>query len=462
MAAPTLRASPGAPYHCSMRSKAVLAPVLAVWAIAPAMAGCESEGLSPAPLPPIGSTSPGPTSPPNPNARPLEHPHPVASYLMESTIAAGLEVQRCKFLTVPDEGVKLNRATMEFTEGSHHVVLYLTAYTADKVPTVDAQGVPRDTSGVFDCPYGPGSWNTVRGVTGAGSGAPQNVVDLPLDVALTLPPRSLLLLNSHYINAAPVPLATQVKLALYGIPEAQVRQEAGFASFPDNYIRVLPFAKGSTRMRCPIPQDITVLMVGGHMHKHGVTLAANLLDPQGAAVQQLYETNDWQHVRGHWWHPGVQVKAGSWFEFQCDYVNQTPGEVLYGQTTENEMCVLLSMYYPWDPMMDACATDTMPGSGGNAGIYFGTGTATCKDTMSCLLEAKPPEQDDGESSIACMQASCPGSGPAVSALYVCEPHSLSADCDSVCHASTAALTCKQCLLAKCAADVSACDAAACD
>src|SRR6185503_15305269 len=71
---------------------------------------------------------------------------------MANTIAPGEEFERCQFFVVPPGGLNLNRERTRYLSGSHHVLLYATAYTA--VPTANLQQELVDTSGEFDCSAG--------------------------------------------------------------------------------------------------------------------------------------------------------------------------------------------------------------------------------------------------------------------------------------------------------------------
>ena len=69
---------------------------------------------------------------------------------MTATIPAASEVEYCKFVQIPATWV--TRDQIEFTTGSHHVLVYQTGYTS--IPTQKDDGTLVDTSGVFDCSDG--------------------------------------------------------------------------------------------------------------------------------------------------------------------------------------------------------------------------------------------------------------------------------------------------------------------
>jgi hypothetical protein len=60
-------------------------------------------------------------------------PDNVLELQMQATIPAATEVEYCKFVEIPDTWV--TRDHIEFTAGSHHVLVYQTGYTA--IPKAD-------------------------------------------------------------------------------------------------------------------------------------------------------------------------------------------------------------------------------------------------------------------------------------------------------------------------------------
>src|SRR5262249_23815223 len=73
-------------------------------------------------------------------------------YRMVPNIPAGKEVEHCQFFQVPPEGLNVSSSEVRFTTGSHHVLMYITPYTA--IPTHNDRGEAVDTTGVFDCSTG--------------------------------------------------------------------------------------------------------------------------------------------------------------------------------------------------------------------------------------------------------------------------------------------------------------------
>src|SRR5262249_12872726 len=145
-------------------------------------------------------------------------------YAMTSSLAAGQEIERCRFFTTPPEGYYVQRDQVRYTPGSHHVLLYKTPYTG--VPTQDMRGQQHDTSGVFDCAQAaPAAWPATGIISGAQSFDADSLVDLPADVGIKAPGGTVLLMNPHYLNASPQALEPPARINVYTTPADQVKQE---------------------------------------------------------------------------------------------------------------------------------------------------------------------------------------------------------------------------------------------
>src|SRR5262245_53830852 len=86
-------------------------------------------------------------------------------YGMVSTLDPGQEIERCKLFVAPPDGLYVNRESVRYTAGSHHVLLYLTSYAS--FPDTDKHGKPIAPEEVVDCPEGaPADFNITSVVAG--------------------------------------------------------------------------------------------------------------------------------------------------------------------------------------------------------------------------------------------------------------------------------------------------------
>jgi hypothetical protein len=364
-------------------------------------------------------------------------------YTMSTTIAAASEDERCQFVQTTED-LWVNSEAIRYTPGSHHFILWNTSYTS--IPTVNNDGQTIDTTKVFDCVGGPAvEWKVDQFVGGAQSAnAATMLSDLPPSVALHIAAGSVLMMDLHVLNASPTAMNPNVYINLNTIPKSQVTQEAGIYFFYNPFILVLPNASAHARMSCPATSNVTLTTGQTHMHKWGLGGTASLEDSSGNVVQKLYTSTVWEDPPVTLWPAGtLTLQAGQRIDYSCNYENTGTTDVIQGPSAAvNEMCVFAGAYYPRDPKFETCSTSGSWDDLSNAATYIGTGTATCAATLECIQGAMGQQTSDAL--FGCMVNSCPGVASPLTAAFDC----ISANGND---AQT-----------KCAAQISACEAASCN
>lgn len=379
------------------------APMMAVAMAAVGMAvGCGEDA---APLPPLIDPPPAGEG---------------VQIAMTSTIAAHFETERCMFYRVPAEGLYVNREEIRYTPGSHHVLLFKTAYT--EVPTKTRGGKIVDTRGVFDC--GENGATADWEIAGAAGGAqsadgPPGVDGLPSDTAFKIDGGTLLLVNAHYLNAGDKPLQARIFINLYTIPAAQVKREAGIFFLYNPFIHIAAQTSNEAREVCPLATDVTLVNAQSHMHARGVDYVADLLDASGSKLQEIYTTRTWQHVVSKQMDPPLTISAGQKIDFRCSYTNNETHDINQGRTTRDEMCMFLGLYYPKDTKSEVCSM-TSDWSGRYLGAnWIGNGTASGLQTASCLQTATASGSAEPGAVDACVVNACPGISAETSTAVRC-------------------------------------------
>jgi len=293
---------------------------------------------------------------------------------MTATIPPAAEVEYCRFVTIPETWV--TRDAVDFTAGSHHVLVYQTTYA--EIPTGKLDGTPVDTSGVFDCSDGPtNGWSITKVIGGSQNRTGESILSFPAGVAART--GGVLLMNVHYRNASDVPLSTDVRVTFDTLAPEAVEQEGDVLFIYNPLIAVPPGGTARAHLRCPIYRDITIANVQSHMHARGVGFAARI--DNGAS---FYENDRWEGVPVQSYDQ-LTVAAGSKLDYYCDYRNTGGSPIYMGPRTGDEMCTLFGSYYPADPRTAACLDE--PGRV-HGGEWIGQGTATCLATMQCMQQAQ--------------------------------------------------------------------------
>lgn len=374
---------------------------------------------------------------------------------MTSTIEPGQEIERCKLVVAPPEGLAIHRDEVRFTAGSHHVLLYKTPYK--ELPTKNRRGLPVNAAEVHDCNDGPAAeWDVDGLVAGSQSFEGDTLLGtLPEGVALMIEPGTVLVMNTHYLNASSEVLEADARINLHTVAPEHVETEAGMLFFYNPFIRVPANGSASARMQCRIHDDISVVRVQSHMHRRGVGFVANLVGA-GDATQEIYTNTEWEQVAAKSFEPFLHVEAGQAIDFRCDYANPEGRDVMQGLTTRDEMCALVGPYFPRDPYIGKCLDE----NGIYANTWVGSGTASCAATLACIAEARPIEEDGGNDFYGCVVNSCPGVAIEVSDVLRCDKSKGLGACKSAC--ATSAEDCASCMATACVPQLSACQAAACD
>jgi hypothetical protein len=351
---------------------------------------------------------------------------------MDVAIAPGQETEQCQYVVV-DQEVDITRFEHVYTRGSHHLLLYQTDLAPSAV-----------TAERFDCT---GAQFTELGVAGIAYAAQVPAGDLayPTDVGLRAEAGSVLLVQTHYLNASSEPLEAQVRLNLwFAAQPAPVL--AGTLFFYDWAIHVPAGQPATAHMRCAIPEDVTLVFGMSHMHKRGVGYRATLEGAGGnAAPTELFATTEWEGVEPRRYAPAMAVEGGSTIDYRCDFQGEAGRTIVEGPSADaNEMCMFIASYYPrLDQPTELCAG---PGSG----PVF-TGTKTCNETLSCVRGAGV----DAVASEACLVDTCAASSAPAVELMKC----VNFQCGAACAQGQA--QCDSCALNTCGAQLNGCYDAGC-
>jgi hypothetical protein len=341
---------------------------------------------------------------------------------MTVEVPAGDEQIRCQYIPVPPGGIDAAGFSHRYTPGSHHLLLYPTDLSAD--------AAPREP---FDC-LSRGDLHQV-GVAYGGS-EPEGSQEFPPGVAMELAAGSVVLLESHYLNASDTPLTGNVELVVYP-STVPVTVHAGTLFFYDWAILVPPSpATGVARMQCAIDTDIELQFASSHMHRRGTEFHSTLIG-DGTQIP-LHSTTDWATPEASVFDPPLQVHAGQRVELECRYQNDRPHEVIEGESADrDEMCIFTASYWPrLDPASEACL------GRGSAPVL--AGDRTCAETVACLDTTTDPTAIQH-----CLHATCAGSAGALTELIGCIEFEHCGDDP-------------QCIATQCLAPWSACETATCD
>ena len=330
-----------------------------------------------------GSEEPAPT----PATEGLLAPPPTGQgvqFAMNTRMDPGTEGEHCLFVQAPPEGLFVNRDEVRFNAGSHHVLLYETAYTTIPTTRDDGSTFEQDENGVFDCSDGAtDGFSVTKLIAGSQNADGDAFLRFPEGVAMPVTPGRVLLINAHYINASSEILEPQVRINLHTIPEEEVTTEGDILFWYNIFIKVDAQSQSRARMRCMLHSDITLMNVQSHMHRRGTGYSA-----EAVGSEPFYTNDAWENVPVKNFEGGMELAAGTWVDYQCDYTNTGSTDVVQGARSTDEMCMLIGAYYPADQATSRCVPDPeKPDVAGNLGAeWVGNGQATCAETFTCIQQ----------------------------------------------------------------------------
>ena len=257
----------------------------------------------------------------------------VQIHLKPFAIAPGKEREIFSTTTLgTSEDLMVNKIEVAQPEGSHHFIIYQL-----KEGEVPPEGI-RDLD--------PTNLLQAIGIFGrqfiVGSQSPFAVLDFPEGVVIPMPANVVYELNSHFVNVSGEnTLIGEVYINLHTIPQEEVEHVAKPIFISNFGFEIAPGATVTTGMDWTLREDVKVVMLSSHMHRHGKQFE---ILKGGVSI---YQSLDWADPKTLYYNPPLSVKSGELVRFECTHENDDKDfTIRFGFTAENdEMCILLGYYY---------------------------------------------------------------------------------------------------------------------
>jgi hypothetical protein len=148
----------------------------------------------------------------------------------------------------------------------------------------------------------------------------------------------------HLQNATDNPITAHTGMRIDYVEATPSLIRAGFVGF-DNRALTIPAHSDAAmnEMSCVLDKDLDVFAVLGHMHKHGTHIDVS----RGAAAgaEMLYEET-WNFDAQPVAPVTMKLHSGDNLFVRCSYRNDGDTALTYGESSDNEMCVLVLYYSP--------------------------------------------------------------------------------------------------------------------
>jgi len=218
--------------------------------------------------------------------------------------------------------------------GTHHTVLML--------------GAPDGPDGVVDC----NSALVKPAIYGSGIGT--SSLDLPDGVAVHVRPGQQLLLNLHLFNASDTTLTGTSGIEVLEARPETVQHEAGVVLTGKAQGLQVPPNLSTQVGRCTTPANVTVFAVAPHMHTLGRHMKVSYANANGSGGRVLHDQPyDFDEQRFALLEPALVTTAGGRLTIECTYMNPTGNTVVFGESSNQEMCYALAFVYP-PPLVEQC------------------------------------------------------------------------------------------------------------
>jgi len=242
------------------------------------------------------------------------------------TMPAGTEGYVCARATVPYD-MYINEYRPIAPPGTHHTAL-----------SIAPRSGPDET---FDCAASDIGFRIIFG-----SGVGTTPFALPEGVAYKLNAGDQVLLNLHLYDTSDTPISGTSGIEVKLIPASEVTYEAETA-YIGRYDLNIPPGVVTASAQCSVTEDTTIFGVFPHMHRLGIhMLGSALIGATGDAMVLLDTPYSFEEQLNYRVDPAVTLHAGDVIQAECTWDNPGPNTVMFGDSSDDEMCVLGVYRYP--------------------------------------------------------------------------------------------------------------------
>ncbi|HJZ88340.1 MAG TPA: hypothetical protein VKN99_24365 [Polyangia bacterium] len=240
------------------------------------------------------------------------------------------EIVKCHyFKATNDRTVEIERLTVDFPTGSHHVHLY-----RSEIPEPD---------GVQDCTAGI-DWNRWSLLVGVQT----KPLDWQLPAGVTVPihPHQQFLVQVHWLNTTDQPIDRTIDINFHPTARSMVHLGTAFGIAKD--VRLAPGHQKQMAGWFPMPAGAQMIALMGHFHGRGRHYAVDIRKfGQNTPGPLIYEAQDEQTFEFKRYTDGPVLTPGDGLTFECDYFNDTDVTLTWGPDTKRqEHCNVAAYYIP--------------------------------------------------------------------------------------------------------------------
>ncbi|MBI2058771.1 MAG: hypothetical protein HYT87_03290 [Nitrospirae bacterium] len=260
-------------------------------------------------------------------------------------VDAGEESEVCQHAaTVAGPGEAVRRIEVAAGPGLHHFILFTweseSAPTPSRWPCV-AAGIGGDLSHILD----------FRPLSGFPP-QPYSEILFPEDVGFPLRPNQAFVLDGHFLNlGATQQRESSLTVNLHTVSQSEVSHLARILYDINLSFRVPASSRGYAEGTWEAKEDIHLFALTSHTHRRGIEVTihhAERLPGDPASFEEkepLYRSRDWSSPAFAVFTEPILIRAGDGLRYRCLFDNDKMIPLIFGVTSEDEMCILYGFYY---------------------------------------------------------------------------------------------------------------------
>lgn len=255
-------------------------------------------------------------------------------------VAPGVENTQCVVMRLGnDEIIRVHQIHNVLPTGSHHLIVYRTADTEEKLTP-------------YDCQPFTDSLDPSKGSTVMVTQKHDETLTLPSGVAFSMPAGQMIRLEMHYINSTAAPIDVSATTTFVTMPAKEYKEEADFLFVGTPDINIPAHTKkviGPTYFSMPDDlANVKFFGLTGHTHQYGTNVTVAAADTKNGPDKSVYDVPGWlwsePETVVH--DPPFSIPQGGGFRFTCEYNNTGSQKVGFGESANDEMCFFWAYYYP--------------------------------------------------------------------------------------------------------------------
>jgi hypothetical protein len=258
------------------------------------------------------------------------------------SVEPGQEVTKCIVFHLDNPaGAFVRRIRAELSPRSHHLTIYRSAATTEQRTPIDCRGF--DTVLEGDQPL------YIAQQARADLTFPSDAGGTPIGFAID--PQQMVRVEMHYLDTTPEPATAWGHVFLDTVPLSTTVIPADIAFWGTLDIHIPPEAAWQTPVKFveAVPGN-AMFALTTHQHQLGTRMRVWYADdPSDVAGAPLADSRSWSDPPVYLLSPPVTFghaggKKG--LAYQCEWTNNTPNAVGYGEGFHDEMCFLWQYYFP--------------------------------------------------------------------------------------------------------------------